>query len=97
MHLDGDGSKGVAVSTGPTEELCSSELSLGFDGRLSRVPSLTSHLEVHRLVLVRDVQYQVTEQLLLPELLHHLQRPGRVSLHRVVQITGPVHGGDRDS
>lgn len=97
VHLNGDRNKGAAANIGRTEELWPSELSSGFDGSLSRVQRLTSHLEVHRLVLVRDVQHQVTEQLLLPELLHHLQGPGGVSLHRVVQITGPVHGGDRDS
>lgn len=56
-----------------------------------------SHLEVHCLVLVCDMQHQITQHLLLPELLHHLQRFGSVGLHCVVQITGPMHGGDRDS
>lgn len=94
VHLDGDGSKGVAVNTGLTEALRPSELSPALDRSPSRVQSLTSHLEVHRPVPVCDVQHQVAEQPLLPELLHHPHGPGRVSLHRVVQIAGAVHGGD---
>lgn len=96
VHLGGGRKKGAAVSTGPTEARPSGPSSES-DGRRSGVQSLASHLEVRRLVLVCDVQHQVAEQLLLPELLHHLQGPGSVSLHRVVQVTGAMHGGDRDS
>ena len=56
-----------------------------------------SHLEVHRPVLVRHMQHQVTQHLLPPELLHRLEGSGSVSLHRVVQTAGPVHGRDHDS
>ncbi|TNN60553.1 hypothetical protein EYF80_029276 [Liparis tanakae] len=53
----------------------------------TRVLDFQPHLEVHRAVLVSDVQHQVTQHLLAPELLHDLQGSGGVRLHRVVQDT----------
>lgn len=55
-----------------------------------------SHLEVGRLVLVADPQHQVTQHPQPPELLHGLQAPGGVRLHRVVQVSGSSHGRYRD-
>lgn len=56
-----------------------------------------SHLEIHRPVLVCDMQHQVTQHLLPSEFLHDFQGFGSVGLHRVVKIPRTVHGGDCDS
>lgn len=51
-----------------------------------------SHLKVGSLVLVADPQHQVTQHPQPSELLHGLEAPGGVCLHRVVQVSGSMHG-----
>lgn len=63
---------------------------------LRSYPAGRSHLKAHRLVLVGDVQQQVAQHPLPSELLHGLQTPRGVRLHRVIEVTGPVHGRDHN-
>lgn len=54
------------------------------------------YLEVHSPVLIRDMQQQVTQHLLLSKLIDDQKRPRRVVLDSVVKVAGPVHGGNNN-